>query len=94
MAQATDLLHQLQGLVGQGTGAGALDPSNPAVRAIQAQIGVQAGAAAIQNIFWMIFFGTFILLAMSLLLPGRKRPMAAAEASEATDAEPAAPAAV
>ena len=93
-AQATDLLHQLQGLVGQGTGAGALDPSNPAVRAIQAQIGVQAGAAAIQNIFWMIFFGTFILLAMSLLLPGRKRPMAAAEASEATDAEPAAPAAV
>lgn len=93
-AQATDLLHQLQGLVGQGTGAGALDPSNPAVRAIQAQIGVQAGAAAIQNIFWMIFFGTFILLAMSLLLPGRKRPMAAAEASEAIDAEPAAPAAV
>jgi hypothetical protein len=87
-SQATDLVHQLQAAAGQG--AGALDPSNPALapvlRTIEAQIGVQAGAAAIQNIFWLIFFGTFILLVMSLLLPGRKRQMAATE--ETTEAEP------
>jgi EmrB/QacA subfamily drug resistance transporter len=87
-SQATDLVHQLQAAAGQG--AGALDPSNPALapvlQTIEAQIGVQAGAAAIQNIFWLIFFGTFILLVMSLLLPGRKRQMAATE--ETTEAEP------
>ncbi len=88
-AQATDLLHQLQALAGPAVGA--LDPNNPLVRAIEAQIGTQAGTAAVQNIFWMIFFGSFILLAMSLLLPGRNRPMAS---DEATDAEEPVPAAV
>jgi hypothetical protein len=80
-SQATNLLAQLQAAVGQG--AGALNPSDPAVapilRAIETQIGVQAGTAAIQSIFWLIFYGSFILLAMSLLLPGRNRPMAASE---------------
>ncbi len=80
-SQATNLLTQLQAAAGQG--AGALNPSNPALapilRAIETQIGVQAGTAAIQSIFWLIFFGSFILLAMSLLLPGRNRPMATSE---------------
>ncbi|HEX6544603.1 MAG TPA: DHA2 family efflux MFS transporter permease subunit [Ktedonobacterales bacterium] len=84
-SQATDLVHQIQAAA--GSGAGALNPGNPALapvmRAIEAQIGMQAGTAAIQSIFWTIFFGSFIILAMSLLLPGRNRPMAATEASEA-----------
>lgn len=88
-SQATDLVHQMQAAAGQG--AGALDPSNPALapilRAIEGQIVVQAGAAAIQNIFWLIFYGTFILLVMSLFLPGRKRQIAS-ESSETTEAEP------
>jgi EmrB/QacA subfamily drug resistance transporter len=92
-SQATDLIGQLRAAAGQG--AGALDPSNPAlapvIRAIEAQIATQAGTAAIQNIFWMIFFGSFILLAMSLLLPGRKRATAAPEAIEV---EPEVPTAV
>ena len=91
-SQATNLLAQLQAAAGQG--AGALNPNNPALapilRAIETQIGAQAGTAAVQSIFWMIFFGSFILLAMSLLLPGRNRPMAASE----TPAEEAVPATV
>ena len=92
-SQATNLLNQLQAAAGQG--AGALDPNNPALapvlRAIEAQIGAQAGTGAVQSIFWMIFFGSFILLAMSLLLPGRNRPKAADEGkeTEATETEPA-----
>lgn len=81
---ATDLAHQLQAAAGRG--GGALDPSNPAVapilKAIETQIGSQAGVAAIQNIFWLIFFGSFIILAMSLLLPGRNRPKADDKATE------------
>ena len=91
-SQATSLLAQLQAAAGQG--AGALNPSNPALapilRAIETQIGVQAGTAAIQTIFWLIFFGSFILLAMSLLLPGRNRPMANDEASAKEKPVPAA----
>ncbi|HEU4782668.1 MAG TPA: DHA2 family efflux MFS transporter permease subunit [Ktedonobacterales bacterium] len=91
-SQATNLLAQLQAAAGQG--AGALNPSNPALapilRAIETQIGVQAGTSAIQTIFWLIFYGSFILLAMSLLLPGRNRPMAASE----TPAEESVPATV
>jgi DHA2 family multidrug resistance protein len=87
-AQVTDLLHQIQAFAGQAVGA--LDPNNPLVHAIQAQIGIQAGTAAIQDIFWMIFFGSFILLAMSLLLPGRNRPMANDEASAKEKPVPAA----
>jgi DHA2 family multidrug resistance protein len=90
-SQATNLLNQLQAAAGQG--AGALDPNNPALapvlRAIEAQIGAQAGTGAVQSIFWMIFFGSFILLAMSLLLPGRNRPKAADEPTEVTEPEPA-----
>ncbi|HEU5347602.1 MAG TPA: DHA2 family efflux MFS transporter permease subunit [Ktedonobacterales bacterium] len=80
-SQVTDLLHQMQALAGQGTGT--IDPNNPALRVIAEQIGVQAGTAAIQNIFWLIFFGSFIVLAMSLFLPGRNRPTATTEATEA-----------
>ena len=90
-SQATNLLNQLQAAAGQG--AGALNPNNPALapvlRAIEAQIGAQAGTGAVQSIFWMIFFGSFILLAMSLLLPGRNRPKAADEPTEAPETEPA-----
>ena len=83
-AQATNLIHQIEALVGQT--AGALGgPNNPVARAIEAQIAAQAGTAAIQDIFWMIFFGSFILLAMSLLLPGRNRTIASDD--ETTDEE-------
>lgn len=78
-AQATNLIDQIEALVGQA--AGALGANNPVARAIQAQIGAQAGTAAIQDIFWMIFFGSFILLAMSLLLPGRNRTIASDDES-------------
>jgi len=87
-SQATDLIHQLQALAGQA--AGALGPNNPVARVIEAQIGAQAGAAAVQDIFWMIFFGSFILLAMSLLLPGRNRPMASDAAADEEKPVPAA----
>jgi EmrB/QacA subfamily drug resistance transporter len=84
-SQATDLAHQVQAAA--GSGAGTIDPGNPAVapllRFIEAQVATQAGAAAVQNIFWLIFFGSFIILAMSLLLPGRKRAPAPAETPEA-----------
>jgi hypothetical protein len=92
-SQATDLIGQMRAAAGQG--AGALDPTNPAlapvIRAIQAQVGMQAGTAAIQSIFWLVFFGSFIILGISLLLPGRNRAMAAPEAVEATRDEPAVP---
>ena len=87
-AQATILIHQIEALAGQA--AGAFGSDNPIARVIQAQIGTQAGAAAVQDIFWMIFFGSFILLAMSLLLPGRNRPMANDEASAKEKPVPAA----
>lgn len=92
-SQATDLIGQLRAAAGQG--AGALDPTNPVlapvIRAIQAQVGTQAGTAAIQSIFWLVFFGSFIILGISLLLPGRNRAMAAPETAEATKDEPAVP---
>ena len=87
-AQATDLIHQLQALAGQAVGG--LGSNNPVARVIEAQIGAQAGAAAVQDIFWMIFFGSFILLALSLLLPGRNRPMASDEAADEEKPVPAA----
>ena len=83
LALAANPGQAFEALVGQA--AAALGADNPAARAIQAQIGAQAGTAAIQDIFWMIFFGSFILLAMSLLLPGRNRTIASDD--ETTDEE-------
>jgi hypothetical protein len=40
-------------------------------------VGVQAGTWAIQSIFWLILFGSFALMALTLLLPGRRRTIAA-----------------
>ena len=79
--QATDLASQVQTLL-PGSG---LNPSNPgvaaALQAMQAQIPVQAATGAIQSIFWLIFFGSIALVALALLLPGRK-PKAEAQAEE------------
>lgn len=84
-SRATDLVSQLQALA-QGSG---INPSDPrilaAVRAIEAQIPVQAGTWAIQSIFWLTFFASFGLIALAFLLPGRKRETAAQP-----EAEPAA----
>lgn len=80
-SRATDLVNQVLAL-SQGAGS---NPGNPgaALRALQAQIGVQAGTWAIQYIFWLIFFGSFGLLVLALFLPGRQRQISATE-SEAT----------
>ncbi|HLZ23907.1 MAG TPA: DHA2 family efflux MFS transporter permease subunit [Ktedonobacterales bacterium] len=77
-SRASDLIGQLHAL-GQGTG---ISPSDPrvvaALRAVEAQIGTQAGTWAIQSIFWLIFFGSFVLIALAFVLPGRRRKMDAA----------------
>ncbi len=77
--RATDLVQQIQA---QSQGAGAA-PSDPqavaALHALLAQVGVQAGTWAIQSIFWLILFGSFALMALTLLLPGRRRTIAAEE---------------
>ena len=81
--QATDLAHQLQALL-PGSGLNLRDPQVlAALRAMEAQIPVQAGTWAIQSIFWLIFFGSIALIVLALLLPGRKRQMAAAAQPEA-----------
>lgn len=80
--RATDLVSQLQALT-HGAAANASDPGAlAALRAIEAQIAVQAGTGAIQHIFWLIFFGSFALIVLSLALPGRKRQIAAAQVEE------------
>lgn len=81
--QATDLAHQLQALL-PGSGLNLRDPQVlAALKAMEAQIPVQAGTWAIQSIFWLIFFGSVALIVLALLLPGRKRQMAAAAQPEA-----------
>ncbi len=80
--QAMTLANQFQALL-PGSG---VNPSNPgvaaALRAVEAQIPVQAGTWAIQSIFWLICFGSIALVVLSLLLPGRNRPMAEAQTGE------------
>lgn len=77
-SQATDLAHQVQALL-PGSGLNLRDPQVlAALKAMEAQIPVQAGTWAIQSIFWLIFFGSVALIVLALLLPGRKRQMAAA----------------
>jgi DHA2 family multidrug resistance protein len=88
-AQATALASQVQALL-PGSG---INPGNPgaaaALRAMQAQIPVQAGTWAIQSIFWLIFFGSLALIVLALLLPGRRRQIGAAQTEDApTRTEP------
>ncbi|HEX6797222.1 MAG TPA: DHA2 family efflux MFS transporter permease subunit [Ktedonobacterales bacterium] len=77
--RATDLLAQMKVLVG----AAGINPNNPqaaaALRTIEAQLATQAGTWAIQGIFWLICFGTLGLIALALLLPGRRRKIAGAQ---------------
>ena len=81
-SRATDLVGQLKAL-GQGSGVNLSNPSVlAALRAIEAQIPVQAGTWAIQNIFSLIFFGSLGLIVLALLLPGRKRQVATAQPEE------------
>ena len=81
--QAADLAHQLQALL-PGSGLNLRDPQVlAALKAMEAQIPVQAGTWAIQSIFWLIFFGSIALIILALLLPGRKRQVAAAAQPEA-----------
>ncbi|MGZ3667809.1 MAG: hypothetical protein ACXVDA_25365, partial [Ktedonobacterales bacterium] len=87
-SRATELVTQLRTL-GQGVG---LNPSDPrvaaALRAIQAQIVAQSGTWAIHNIFSLIFLGSFVLVALALFLPGRKRHVAETQAAEEPVAMP------
>ncbi len=88
-SRATTLVSEFQALL-PGSG---INPTNPgaaaALRAVEAQIPVQAGTWAIQSIFWMICFGSIALVVLSLLLPGRKRPKAEAQPEATpTQAEP------
>lgn len=82
--QGTDLASQAQALL-PGSGLNLGDPKVvAALRAVEAQqIPVQAATGAIQSIFWLIFFGSIALVALALLLPGRKPKAAEAAASEA-----------
>ncbi len=78
-SRATDLVSHLQAL-SQGSGVSLSNPSlSAALRAIETQIAVQAGTWAIQSIFWLIFFGSFGLIVLALLLPGRKRRITPAQ---------------
>ena len=87
-SRASDLVGQLQTLAG-GVGA---QPSSPqalaALHALLAQIGVQSGAWAIQQIFWLIFYGTLALVALALALPGRRRATAAPAVASAEETAP------
>jgi hypothetical protein len=67
--------------------------SDPAViaalHALLAQVGSQAGAYAIQNIFWLIFWGSLILVALAFVLPGRRHVASSAPAGAAAAETPA-----
>ncbi len=88
-SRATDLVNQLRSLA-HGSGISPTDPRVlQALHAIEAQIAVQAGTWAIQSIFWLIFFGSFVLLALALALPGRRRKLAeSASANKQSKDEP------
>lgn len=75
-ANATDLAHQMQALAPEA-GVNPRDPQSlAALHALLAQMGVQAATAAVQSIFWLIFFGSLGLMALALTLPGRRRKLA------------------
>lgn len=82
-SRATELVTQLRTL-GQGAGLNPRDPRvAAALRAVETQIAAQSGTWAIHNIFLLIFFGSFVLIALALFLPGRKRHVAETQAEEA-----------
>ena len=79
-SRASDLVGQLRAQA-QGAGVNLHDPQvAAALRALMAQVGVQAGTWAIQDIFWLIFYGSLGLVALALILPGRRRTVAGAQA--------------
>jgi DHA2 family multidrug resistance protein len=47
----------------------------PALRTLEGQVAAQAGAWAIQSIFWLVCAGSVGLLVFALLLPGRRRQL-------------------
>jgi hypothetical protein len=70
--RAVELTQHWQALV---PGAKA-DPRDPHVLGVlEGQIAAQSGAWAIHNIFWLICVGSVGLLAIALLLPGRRRQL-------------------
>ncbi|MFI5272770.1 MAG: DHA2 family efflux MFS transporter permease subunit [Ktedonobacterales bacterium] len=81
-SRAGELAGQLQALLAAANPGGAGSAGAPpaaALRAVEAQLAVQAGTWAIQGIFWLIFFASLGLVALALLLPGRQRRLAPAE---------------
>jgi hypothetical protein len=61
----------------------------PALRTLDGQVAAQAGAWAIQSIFWLICAVSVGLLVFALLLPGRRRQLEPRPvATHQTEAEP------
>lgn len=87
-SRATDLVTQLRA-ISQGGGLNPADPrAAAALRAIETQIAAQSGTWAIQSIFSLIFIGSFVLIALALLLPGRKRHVVETQATQEPVAVP------
>ncbi len=80
--RATDMVNQIKA---QASGAGA-NPSGPqaaaALHTLLAQIGVQAGTYAVQNVFWLVVYASGALAIIALFLPGRRRASSATKAGE------------
>jgi EmrB/QacA subfamily drug resistance transporter len=72
--RAAELVQQLQPLA---PGAGTAPTSDPrftgVLRALEELMATQAGASALQSIFWLTCVGSLCLLVVALLLPGRRR---------------------
>jgi EmrB/QacA subfamily drug resistance transporter len=68
-ARATELIQHLLALAPRAIG----DPPIAAQRALAGQVAAQAGAAALQSIFWLTCVASVGLFAFALLLPGRRR---------------------
>jgi EmrB/QacA subfamily drug resistance transporter len=68
-ARAAELIQQLMALAPRAIG----DPHIAAQRALAGQVAAQAGAAALQSIFWLTCVASVGLFAFALLLPGRRR---------------------
>jgi EmrB/QacA subfamily drug resistance transporter len=79
------LMRQLQALAPRTAGR----PQTHINPQLAAQVAAQVGAAAIQNIFWLICIGTSGLIAIALFLPGRRRQERPAGAQPAPAREPA-----
>jgi hypothetical protein len=75
--RAAALVQQMQALAPGTAGAGTAPTSDPRftgmVRTLEGLVAPQAGASALQSIFWLTCIGSLGLLAFALLLPGRRR---------------------